>query len=141
MAKKLTVFIPEESAVGILINNSNVVVIKSNAFGISQHDLTTWQCFGQFLERGKLSNVSKKMQQELQDWISNTTIENREILINTIYNVLKESRVTDLKELMKLKPADLNKMFDKIKGIDENSKNLLLDTIKLFLIKPSINNN
>lgn len=139
MAKKLTVFVPEESVVGILLNNSNVSVIKSSAFSISQHYPTTWQCFGQFLIKGKLSASSEKIRQELNEWINDTTTENREMLINTFFDVLKESKITDFKQLSKLKPSEINEMFNKTKNIDDHTKNILLSTIKMFFKKPTSN--
>ena len=43
MKKKLHNIIPDESMVGVLFNQENLDVIKSDAKGIMQHAATSWQ--------------------------------------------------------------------------------------------------
>lgn len=135
IAKKLKNFVPEESTVGILLLNDNYTYIKSSAKGIMQHNPATWNCFGPFLINGKLSTPSIKIQQQLNSWNEKNSSENKELMINKIFDILKESGVEYFYQLKNIKYTQLITMINDAKEIDEESKMILTNMLKGLFIK------
>lgn len=128
---KLKTFIPEESVVGILLENTkNYTVIKSKAIGIKQHDLTPWLCFGPFLKQGRLSIFSKELKTRINSWLKNSDNQKKEIIVENLFKVIQSTGVTDFKEL---KLVNIKKSLNEISEIDKEAKQLLLNTLTSFL--------
>lgn len=130
---KLKNIIPEESMVGILLYNDNYQVVKSSAQAIAGHFPSTWQCFGSFLVKSSLSNPNRKIEEKVRTYIESTTLENRKKVIEEFFDILAESGIKEFKELKDLKPSEINDMISKIKNIDEQSKEMIMLTGKIFL--------
>lgn len=95
--KKLTNVVPGGSVIGILLNNKNYEIIKTNAVGFSEHYPTNWGISENCFEKGKLSFVSKQLQH-------NTTVKINEIdenvmkdAIETLFGELNENKTSDIK--------------------------------------------
>ncbi len=127
---KLKNFLPEESMIGILLNNKNYTVVKSSAKGPYQHDFTTWYCFGPFLVTGVLSNGSKKLKKRLNEWTLSISDSDKKILVDTFFDVIKESGIKHFWEVKDLKWPEISSMVREAKNIDESSKKLLLNSLK-----------
>lgn len=134
LSRKLKNFLPEESVVGILLENKNYQVIKSKEKNIHQHDLTSWLCFGPFLVKGNLDSNNQKLKNKMNLWLEQIDDGNKQILIENFFKVIEESGVKHMRELKSLKLNDLSAMITEAKNIDENSKALLIDTLKSFAI-------
>ena len=138
MADKLKMFMPEDSLVGILLlNTKDCEVIKSKEMGLQQHDLTSWNCFGGFLVVGKQSKTSVKMQKQVNTWLEQTDEKNKEQLINTFFDVLKESKIKYFYQLKELKFPQISAMIKEASSVDEHSKQLLLGTLKTMVTSDS----
>ena len=131
MESKLKIFIPEESIVGILLENSpNYTVIKSKAIGVKQHDLTTWLCFGPFLKQGKLSISSKELKTKINSWLQNSDNNKKQKIVETLFKVIQSTGVSDFKEL---KTLNFKKLLSEVTEIDKSAKKLLLNTLTSFI--------
>lgn len=129
MSLKLKMFLPEESIVGILLNNGDYQVVKSKERGVYQHDLTTWECFGGFLTKGRLSNYSKKTQDQILLWLDKTDNQNKRKLVETFFKIISDTGITEFKQLKQLKLSQVSSMVKDAQNIDEASKQLLLNTL------------
>ena len=130
LSKKLNNILPEESMVGILLDNKNYHIVKSSQKGPYQHDLTTWLCFGPFLVNGTWKNSSKKLQRKLNNWTLKIDDDNKKVLVDTFFDVIEESGIKHFWEVRNLKWPEISLMIKEAKNIDESSKKLLLDTLK-----------
>ena len=136
MSSKLKMFIPEESLVGILLYNfDNYLVVKSNEVSIMQHYPTSWGCFGQFFEKGKLSKNSIKMKNEILNFLDNTSDKNKKCMVDTFFDVLKKSGIKYFYEVKNLKFSDFSLLVKEAKGVDEESKKILLEMVKKLIFK------
>ena len=81
----------------LLYSTNNKRIVKSIANGIMQHDINTWECFGQFLVKGKLSNISVKIDKRIKEWNKNYT--DRE---------LKDMIISLRRALLKIKEREKN---------------------------------
>ncbi len=128
---KLKMFIPEESIVGILLNNINhYTVVKSKATGIKQHDLTTWLCFGCFLKQGRLSIFSKKLQIVINDWLQSSDDKKKKSIVENLFKIIQITGTTDLKNI---KIPSIKQLINEIKGIDKESRQVLINTLTNFI--------
>ncbi len=130
LEKKLKMFLPEESVVGILLNNTNrYQVVKSKESGFKQHDLFSWLCFGGILVNGKLSAFSIKARKIFNNWLEKQDLEKRKRLVEGFFGLLK---LTGAKNFNELKLSNINKLLSKI-SIDDLGKKVLKDVISIFI--------
>lgn len=140
MAKKLKMFMPEDSLVGILLLNvDKPYIVKSNEIGIMQHYPTNWNCFGQFLVEGKLSKNSKKIQKQFNDFLEKSNDNQKQLIINTLFDVLQSSGINYFNQIKNLNVQQLSTMVKEAQGIDNNSKQILLDILKGLLFNKQEN--
>lgn len=134
MANKLKMFMPEESVVGILLlNPKDCNVVKSSEHGPKQHYPTSWNCFGQFLVPGKLSRGSLKIKEQLSNFVNNTDDNAKKNMVDTMFEVLKQSNIKYFYQIKDLKFPQISLMIKEARNIDEESKQLLIDTIKSLI--------
>lgn len=127
MQTKLKMFIPEESVVGILLENTNnYTVIKSRASGLKAHDLTTWICFGEFLKIGRQSKISKELQEKLNSWLKKENNQKKEMIVENLFKIIQSTGTNDIKNI---KIPTIKQLVNEVKGMDNESKRLLLNTL------------
>lgn len=124
LCKKLVNIIPESSAVGILLNNKNYMVIKSSSFALEQHYPISWNLFGQFFIPSTLSGLSKRLHESTTikiDSIDYKLLEDTfEVMfksLNVDYTSHTKFSITDLKNIvhnMRIYNPDIVKYIDTI---------------------------
>jgi hypothetical protein len=129
---KLKNFLPEESMVGILLNNKNYNFVKSKEKGIYQHDLTSWLCFGPFLIDGHISSNSLKLKTKINSWLASITDDDKKTIVITFFSIIKESKIKYLRELRHLKLQEILAMINEAKNVNENDKEMLKEALKMF---------
>lgn len=128
---KLQIYIPEDSIIGMLLySTNNKKIVKSNASGILEHDINTWLCFGEFLEKGKISKFSLNIDKRIKTWNKRYSDSELEIMINSIFNVFESNNIKSFRELKKLKLNQILGMINEINDIDDETKKLYGDTIR-----------
>lgn len=128
---KLQIYIPEDSIIGMLLYSSNnKIVVKTNTSGILEHDINTWLCFGEFLEKGKQSNISIKIDKRIKLWYKNYNDNELNVMINSIFNVFESNNIKNFRELKRLKLNQILGMINDINEIDDNTKKMYSDTIR-----------
>ena len=128
---KLQIYIPEDSIIGMLLySTNNKKIVKSNTSGIMTHDINTWLCFGQFLEKGKQSKLSIKIDNRIKEWNKNYTDKELEVMITSIFNVFEKNNIKSFRELKKLKWNQIIGMINEVNDIDDETKKLYSETIK-----------
>ncbi|MBQ6935306.1 MAG: DUF2974 domain-containing protein, partial [Clostridia bacterium] len=61
VSEKLLNVLPTGSIVGVLLYNDNYNVVETNAIAFSQHYPVNWSLFGEFFEKGTISNISTQL--------------------------------------------------------------------------------
>lgn len=128
--------IPESSLVGILLSSKEErTVVKSDAKGVLQHDLYSWRVLGTRFEiADERSGASIFMDDTLGRWIASLSNENKQVLVNTVFDALEASGATTLSEINENKWTAYNAILKAIVEIDPESRNSVLSTLKkLFL--------
>ena len=61
--------------------------------------MNTWQCFGEFLEKGKQSKLSITIDNRIKSWFKNYNDKEIERMINAIFNILENNNIKEFKEI------------------------------------------
>lgn len=85
-------FMPEESLVGVLLNNREQYrIIKSEGSGIMQHDPFLWQVDivnNDFIDGEKLYMSSQFFDITFNDWVNSSTTEQREQFVEALFEMI-----------------------------------------------------
>lgn len=136
MLSKLRMIIPEESLVGLLLRHpENYIVIKSNSKGLYQHNLNSWMCYGPVLLKSQLSNDSKRIENWIANWLDNHNDSEREKILMAIFDVLDECDITSISQLKQFNINRIIKLIKASRDLDKESKELILDVVKVLFIK------
>lgn len=135
ISKKIRTYYPEESVVGMILNNHGYKkIIKSDAKKVYQHNPHTWSVIKNFLEQGELSDYAKEMHKRLEKLITNYTLEQRKLFVKTIFNLLYKSGYTYKSELKKLNIINLKNMIKEATNLNEEEKKIVFEVIKVFIL-------
>lgn len=98
--QNIKTLLPKASIIGNLLENySQIEIVKSNTFGILEHDIYTWETLGR--EFVKAKNLDKKTQELcnfLNKKINEIPDEKKKYIIDFIYEVLGTLGVSDVEE-------------------------------------------
>ena len=106
---KIRSFIPQSSVVGLLLTHfEEYVVVHSNAMGLLQHDPFSWQLVGRrFLEVEQVDRASQVVDQTVHEWLKQSSSEERQLFVNTLFDVLESGNATNVNGLLSDLPAIL----------------------------------
>ena len=134
ISKKICTYIPEESVVGVLLNNpTKTKVIKSYAKKTLAHDAFTWQCFGSIFCEGVLSDYSYNVQRKVRQIMSNYTNDDKKLFVDTFFKILYNSGYTEKSELNKVSFIKAKNIIKEMHKLSKEEKNILFDILKIFL--------
>lgn len=147
MLPKIHSFVPETAVVGMLLEKvGEHKVVKSNNKGLLQHDAMSWEVLGtKFVTVEHISDTSRMVNDILKNWLRETTNEERETFVDTLYKVLDASQARNLDDLNAEKGRIANVVLKEIGGLSKETKVMLGKTLSaLFkegnqVIKTNIN--
>lgn len=86
---KIHFYVPESSIVGVLLEHDEYITIGSSNSSVLQHDPFSWLISGNhFVYGSSRSSSAKQFDREVNRWLKELTIEEREKWIDGIYGVL-----------------------------------------------------
>ena len=136
MEKKLRMFVPEESMVGMLLRNTkNYKVVKSSGKGLFQHNPNNWKCYGPIFLEGTLSDGSVDVHRKIIRWLNRHDDKKREKMVESVFDMINNSDIKLFSELRQLRLTRLIKLIKASKDVDKESKELVMSAIKVLLFK------
>ena len=107
---KLRAFIPQASVVGLLLaHQEEYVVVHSKATGLLQHDPFSWQLRGRrFLEVEQVGRASQVVDQTVHEWLKQLSSEERQLFVDTLFNLLESGNAVNVRDLASDLPAILS---------------------------------
>ena len=135
IANKIRTYIPQTSIIGILLEHEEKYnIVESVQKGIMQHDIYSWQVEGTKLRKiPELSNESKMVNKIVKDWLNNTTTEQRERFINTIYEIVGKTEAKTIADFSSQWLKNIKKIVETYKTLNEEEKKQMEHMIKLTL--------
>ena len=129
-------FMPEESLVGVLLNNREQYrIIKSEGSGIMQHDPFLWQIDienNDFIDGEKLYMSSKFFDATFNDWVNSSTPEQREQFVEALFqiiNAFNSENALSFVDLTDNIKSNSSVAYETLKGLDPEMRSLVMQGI------------
>jgi hypothetical protein len=125
---KVVNYIPEESVVGVMLEQvGKRHVVASTAHSIYQHYALTWKVAGAKFIEGSLSNTAKLLEDTLETWLKELSLEKRKTFTDALFDILGASEGKTVDPVDHLK--DINQIIKNYSQLDESTKKLLSEVI------------
>ncbi len=130
---KMVNILPDGSVIGMLLQHEEYHFIKSRSISIEKHFPNNWAVFGQFFVEGEETKSSKAFDNKVELGLSKLTYEERKQFIDTIFEFMKEKKISSLKDISKLDIEDIKGIISSMKNLSSDKKKIVLDTAKAFI--------
>lgn len=122
-------FVPKSSVVGLLLAHEEPhTVVDSSQKGLFQHDPYSWQVLGPgFVQLEEVDAGSRLIDRTLKSWLAGLTLEQRETVVDTLYELLSSGDAKTVKQAME--PKNLVNALRS--SLDADPKDLLTVTASL----------
>lgn len=137
--ERVTVIRPEESIVGIMLyNDITPIVVKSNATGIMQHALTSWQLneeTGELILAECQTALSQNLEKTFKQWMTELSSQELKVLFDTLFDTLMSSGINSINDVTidRKFAAKLAKSIASFYSVGTEKKMLLAKSAKLFV--------
>ena len=120
-------YIPQTSIVGKFLNyDDGFQTIKSNDNMINQHLMINWEVKGnrfEYLE--DVNKDSKKIEEVITNWLKELSLQDREKMINIIYDILTAGQFKTLEDLDKNWVKTITTMFKSYRKVSKEDRKML----------------
>ena len=102
MVPRITTIIPQSSVIGMLLEHREpYTVIKSKQVGLLQHDFYFWLLDGPgFIPMEEVTADSKFLDQTIKNWVSGMSNQDRNELVDTVFDLLNAGNVSSVFDLI-----------------------------------------
>ena len=128
-------YVPCFSVFGMIFNNDRPYhIVRSDAFGILQHDMYTWEIRrGRFAYAEALAPASRQLDIALDKWIMNMSQPEREAFVDAVYHIFTYTNASTLDELSSNKLENAMVTLRAIRGLDAETRRNALRAIQLLM--------
>ena len=128
-------FIPESSIIGMLLGRGTPpVVVKSDSKSIMQHNPFYWHvCGTRFVETEDTTVSSQFLDGTLHRFLDSCTLEQREILVRTAFQIVEVTGAERVKDIPKGLVKHLTKARKIIAAIPEQDRKVISETLKILV--------
>jgi len=137
ICQKISKTVPVESVVGMVLESKEkYIVVKSNGFGILQHDPYSWEIGNvDFETSDDLSKAAKIQKNALSDWINALDEERKMDFVNTLFSVIDAMDSKLVIDFSSTWQSELLAIINATRNLDSESRKILFDTIRLLISK------
>ena len=115
---RVTNIVPDTSVTGMLLGSSvRPKYIKSSAYGIAQHDPTTWNVGKNRFMRSTPSDLGLFIMKSQKDWLSKLDDEDRAHFVDTLFTIIESTGAGTLDELSINRIRSSSEMWNSIRGM------------------------
>lgn len=127
--------LPYSSLVGMLLQNyERYEVVKSTAFGVMQHDCYTWEIAdGALVKAPDIEEKQKRMNEVLNRWIFTLPEEDREMFVNTLFEVIGRTKATTLPEFADDWKNNFKVCLHHLRGLDADTRRHIRQILKVLI--------
>lgn len=132
---KVTKIVPSSSIVGMIFETPEPCrVVSSDSDGIMQHSAYTWRVDGdRFVTEPDISTGSQWFNEQLNQWVTDLTPEQRERAVDALFRVLHANGATRLGDLMSHLPASIPSMLGAYVGLTPEDRRHLTEAVAILL--------
>ena len=135
MLEKIKTFIPQDSVIGRFLNHEEEIkIVESNQKGIYQHDIYSWQLLGKdWIYLNKLTNSSEVIYNTVNEWLKNTSTQQRKIFFDGLFEVFYSSSANTFGEMSSHLIKTAPTLLKTYKGISEEDRKTINLMIREFI--------
>lgn len=137
-------YYPQFSIVGILFaNDGRYSVVKSDEQGVMQHDPFSWNVLGcEFVTVNDFDRGSAFLKKTVNKWIDVLSKEDLEVLVETLFTVIRSTDARTNRELDDNKFINSFKMINAVNNLDPNLRKQFLEILNEYfkIVNSSIPN-
>ena len=124
ISDRIESYLPQSSVVGMLLNYHPVyTVVRANTLGVLQHDVMTWQIRqGDFIRLEEVDMTGKVTDEAIHAWLASMDMEERRLLVDTLYQVVDASQAQLVTELVEDWRDSAARMLEAIRDLDQGVK-------------------
>lgn len=132
--EKIETYLPQDSIIGRILNHKEkTTIVLSFEKGIYQHDIYSWQVlYTDLITLEKNTQNSEDINGTLNNWLDTTTVEQRKIFIDTVFDLLYCTEVNTFGEFSLSLTTNLSKMLKKYNSLSKDDKKNLTQMVILF---------
>lgn len=123
--------IPENSLIGVILESTKNIVVKTNMSGILAHDIIYWDIKSTTITRSKMTYFTKTLKYDLNKYIYSLTKEELQLVMKDFGKVCKNSGMKSIVEITN--SNNLTKLLKEISKTNDKSKKLLLKLLEIFI--------
>lgn len=123
--------IPENSLIGVILESTKNIVVKTNMSGILAHDIIYWDIKSTTITRSKMTYFTKTLKYDLNKYIYSLTKEELQLVMKDFGKVCKNSGMKSIVEITN--SNNLTKLLKEIAKTNDKSKKLLLKLLEIFI--------
>lgn len=132
---KMHTFVPTSSLFGrMFVHQEKMSVIKSNQFGLLQHDPFHWYVeLDHFIYENEVSDGSLKAIEQFNEMLNEYELSKRKELVESLFNIFKRLNIYTFEDLLDI---DMNRIFHALKEIsDLNSeqRKIIFEFLKIIV--------
>lgn len=131
---KIETYFPQDSIIGrIMEHEEKCIIVESTEKGIMQHDIYSWQVLKDDLIKVEtLTENSEIINKTLNDWLKNTTPEQRKVFMDGIFDLFYSTEADTFGEISKNLTTNIKIIFKTYKNINDEEKKQITEMLKLF---------
>ena len=131
---RIHTYLPQSSIIGMLMEHGeSYQVVRSEGFGIMQHDPFTWQAArDDFVKEGGLRAGSLYVDKTIKQWVSSVSPEDRKAFIDAVYRILSATGAKSINELFGGWRRNLAAILTETAGFDPETRRLLRRVVGLL---------
>ena len=124
-------FMPNNSIVGILLENSNDIIIKANIDNILSHDILYWDISGRRFTSSKLTTLSLYLRKNLNNYIYSLSRNELKLVIDNFDLICRKVGVKSVLDLKK-DNKKIVMLFREISQINGQTRIIILGLFEVF---------
>ncbi len=131
ICKKIKTYVPQDAVVGMLLEHEEeYTIVKSKGAGLFQHDTYLWEVEKEnFVYLETVTDASLFLDSTLKDWLREMSAEKRELLIDTLYDIILKTGASTVKELGDNWLKNTVSVIKAISGLDGDTRKVLSEAV------------
>jgi len=132
---KIRTLVPQSSIIGMLLEHEeNYLVVKSSGKGLLQHNPYSWEIDnGDFIYLKELSGRSQFFNRMLNQWLAALTPEQREKLIDGLYELLSATNAETINDLTSRWLHNAGVVLEEVQDIDPETRQMIHHVLGLLV--------
>lgn len=130
--RKLINIIPNLSVIGVLLNQENLHVIKSNGIGASQHNPLTWIIKENKFKKAKQEILSKKISISISKWLEKYDYNQRKEVIEGVFKIFSDANVKTFSDVKLSNLEVIKRLIKSSKNLSSETKEVILNCFKVL---------